>query len=374
MRRFIILLSFLFSLSSIVFAESVSNSYGSPGDAYLEYSISGADFSGDDDGPPNHEGVYTGGTVILQGLMSVDRTGGTVSYVTMDARLGDDFAHWPKEGMDNKVEGNKVEMPFLLSYTPNSEEKSISGQVKLEVCGGVCGVYNVKINIIMPDKGEKEQLLKDITKDIDDKMTVTFIRGDISLSRNRESSWIPLDKNTPAELKVYDIIKTGENSRALIKYPDGAIFKVKSDTHLTILPDGLQLSGGDVWINIVKQDKVFKVITDPGYGGVLGTQFIASQKTNGDAEYKLIDGKISVTINKTLEQITLNPGEMISVQANVEYQKTGFDVKDEIKKINQENEEDEQILSQSKKNMCFCIPALPMILTLLGAGITKQLI
>jgi hypothetical protein len=126
-------------------ATTKSDSFGNPGDTFLSYTISGADFSQDPPGDFRLDGYYAGGPINLSGKMIVDRTNGMLSYVTMHARLGDQSAHWPPPGQDSAVKGRIVSMPYNLSFTvPKDHDCSpITGDVRLEVCGGVCGVYDV---------------------------------------------------------------------------------------------------------------------------------------------------------------------------------------------------------------------------------------
>ncbi len=127
-------------------ATTKSDSFGDPGDAFLSYSISGADLSQDPPGDFRFEGYYTGGPINLSGKMSVDRTNGMRSYVTMHAYIGDQTADWPAPGEDSAVEGRAVSLPYNLTYNPpqGHDCSPIMGGVRLDVCGGACGVYEVK--------------------------------------------------------------------------------------------------------------------------------------------------------------------------------------------------------------------------------------
>jgi hypothetical protein len=120
------------------------------GDAFLSYTISGADFSQDSPASARVEGYSTGGTINLSGNMRVDRTDGNRSFVTMHAQIGDQSAHWPPPGQDSAVQGRIVSMPYNLSFTAPKEHdcSPILGSVRLEICGGVCGGYEAKFIIL----------------------------------------------------------------------------------------------------------------------------------------------------------------------------------------------------------------------------------
>jgi hypothetical protein len=128
---------------------SASNSFGDPGDAYLEFSISGGDLKLREGTPASYEGPWNGGPITLSGKMIVDRTNGTTSWVTMSANVGDQSFLWPPQGQDNRVEGRVESQSFNLVYNvpPDYEGAAVTGSARLEVCGGVCGVYAVDFAI-----------------------------------------------------------------------------------------------------------------------------------------------------------------------------------------------------------------------------------
>ncbi|MBN1993443.1 MAG: FHA domain-containing protein [Anaerolineae bacterium] len=132
--------------------DSVSGSYGDPNDLYLSFTVSGADFSQDLDGPPRVEGRYTGAPIHLAGKMIVSRAEGYVSSVRMNAHLGDQSVQWPQEGEDNAVSGRTVELPFDFTFQvpPDYEGSAVMGSAFVEACGGVCGSYAIDITIELP--------------------------------------------------------------------------------------------------------------------------------------------------------------------------------------------------------------------------------
>ncbi len=133
---------------------SRSGEFGHPADAYLQYSLSGADFSGDETEDFVFEGIYTGGTISFSGTMIVSRDQ-TSSYVTMTASLGEQSKSWPPEGEDSKVHERTVELPFSFSYTParGPTDSTVTGGARLEVCGtSTCGVYAISFVITVPEE------------------------------------------------------------------------------------------------------------------------------------------------------------------------------------------------------------------------------
>lgn len=129
-----------------------SGSIGDPGDLFLEYNISGVDFSQDTDGNTYFQGNYSGGKIHLSGVMICDRSNGMLSYVTMEAKLGDQVVSWPKEGEDSAVSGKVVKTPFDLSFKPPKDYpySSVAGSVFVQACGGVCGSYEIRFDAMLP--------------------------------------------------------------------------------------------------------------------------------------------------------------------------------------------------------------------------------
>ncbi len=132
-----------------------SGEFGNPASEYMKYAFSGADFSGDPGGDFHYEGVSTGRKLSLSGTMSVNRSQGGKSYVTMKATLGDQSAAWPAKGEDSTVAGRSVQLPFNLSFTiPRGySEGYVSGEVNLTYCGDwVCAGYAVRFTIKVPQE------------------------------------------------------------------------------------------------------------------------------------------------------------------------------------------------------------------------------
>lgn len=132
-----------------------SGSFGNPDDAYLSFSITGADLKLSKDNPVTYTGAWSGGPITLSGEMAVTRAAGTVSYVTMSATLADQAWGWPPAGEDSEVSGRKVSQRFDLTFNVPSDYQGseVTGSVRLRVCGGVCDVYAVDFRIAVNKGG-----------------------------------------------------------------------------------------------------------------------------------------------------------------------------------------------------------------------------
>ncbi len=139
------------SASPAAGAGSVSGSFGDRGDAFLSFTITGGDLSLRQGTPASYEGTWTGGSITLSGEMTVTRSPGTVSYVSMSANVAGKSWSWPPTGQDGKVSGRTVSEHFSLTFdVPRDFTGSVvGGSANLRVCGGVCGGYAVDFQITM---------------------------------------------------------------------------------------------------------------------------------------------------------------------------------------------------------------------------------
>lgn len=130
-------------------------------------------------------------------------------------------------------------------------------------------------------------------------------------SNSKGSTWSTLTDST--QISTLDMIRTGKDTRILLTYPDGSVFKVKSDSLITFLPDGIQLQVGESWFNLRKQGKMFQVISGPTVCGVLGTTFSVSVDADGATTVRLTEGSLEVDTNGVITN--LEAGQMIQVSA-----------------------------------------------------------
>lgn len=136
------------------------------------------------------------------------------------------------------------------------------------------------------------------------------VRGTIEISRDGGASWQPLTADT--QLSLRDLIRTGPDSRAELRYPDGSMFRLKSDSMVTILSDGIQLQVGESWYNLRKQGKTFQVITPTTVCGVLGTEFSVTVAPDGATTVRVFEGQVQVEPESGGPAVTVGPGEAIT--------------------------------------------------------------
>ncbi len=155
-------------------------------------------------------------------------------------------------------------------------------------------------------------------------LSVSNIKGDdLVFSSNGGQTWKALYPK--AEIKIQDTIKTGPKTFLTLTYADGSTFRIKPNSVVTILSDGLQIQYGDTWLDLRKNGKRFEVITYTTVAGVLGTTFTVSVN-NDVTTLKTIEGSIAFKSKVTGKTETVNTGESMTADKKGLGQKTTFDV------------------------------------------------
>ncbi len=359
LKNFLFVISVIFLLQG-VFAGEVSNSYGDPGDAYLIYSISGPDFSADIDSPTVHSGTYTGEPIHFSGKMIVARPEGLKSWVTMKASLADQSVNWPAEGEDSLVENRTVELPFDFTFVVPADYASdtIIGNVRLEVCGGVCGVYNVDLRVSKEktDEIKPESIIGGIAVEKEFVEEPCVDSGAKFSSISKVVDIFP-DSN-PDNLRsaklysilcVNDHVLTGEESLAWITFADNSTITMKEESEIVISSPPKEISRlevlkGRLFMNIKKvlAGESIEVKGNWATCGIKGTTFIL-EENDTNTTIKLIEGVVDFTSNVTGEKKTIVGGETLSATSTGLSEEKAFNISDEKKNwVEVENFEGEQ--------------------------------
>ena len=173
-----------------------------------------------------------------------------------------------------------------------------------------------------------------------------LVKGTAQFSRNNGETFEDIPADGPINLREGDVIKTGPNSRFIIKYPDGSILKIKSNSKVTMLFEGVQIVFGETWFNLKKQGKTFRLVIYQTVAGVLGTSFSAShsEETN-ETKFDVMEGSVEVTLPDQ-GKLKLNPGDRYIVNEDG-YDVTEFNYADALK---EETALIETELAQAKLN------------------------
>ncbi|KKS98335.1 MAG: hypothetical protein UV73_C0002G0049 [Candidatus Gottesmanbacteria bacterium GW2011_GWA2_43_14] len=173
-----------------------------------------------------------------------------------------------------------------------------------------------------------------------------LVKGTAQFSRNNGETYEDIPSDGPINIREGDVIKTGPNSRFIIKYPDGSILKIKSNTKVTMLFQGVQIVFGETFFNLKKQGKTFQVETYLTVAGVLGTSFGVShlEETN-ETKFDVMEGSVEVTLPDN-GKLPLSPGDRYTVNGDG-YEVTEFNYTDVLK---EETELIETELAQAELN------------------------
>ena len=142
-----------------------------------------------------------------------------------------------------------------------------------------------------------------------------LLRGRAALSRNGGTNWLDLGPE-PVEVTIQDMLRTEGETRGELKFPDGSLFRLKSNTTLTLVSGGVKLKVGETWFNLRKQGRRFQVVTPTTVCGVLGTTFDVNVDRFGHTKVRVFRGIVSVRaqMDQRRRQLVLQRGMMTSVR------------------------------------------------------------
>ena len=147
-------------------------------------------------------------------------------------------------------------------------------------------------------------------------VTVNLLQGSATFLPNKSVAWSALQIRNQQSVTLNDKIKTGPNTRVELKFPDGSAFRIKSDTVLMLSSSGIQLEAGEIWFNLQKQGKTFKVETPKSICEVIGTKFSVKVAKDGKSDIALYEGSVQVSDKKGGQPKPLLIGEQASVYTN----------------------------------------------------------
>ncbi|MCK5683112.1 FecR domain-containing protein [bacterium] len=122
---------------------------------------------------------------------------------------------------------------------------------------------------------------------------VSHIIGEAELKRGNIDLWTKIKKHEP--IKVNDMLRTGNSTKVTVKYADGAILKIKSNTQVEFKLNGLRMRFGKTWYKIVKKGSGFEVQTPTMLAGIRGTVFDVDVDYTGKSRLRVMEGTVAVT-------------------------------------------------------------------------------
>ncbi len=133
----------------------------------------------------------------------------------------------------------------------------------------------------------------------------TFVKGDVTVAN---AAGAPAKVKRNQQLAAGGVIKTGENARAELTFPDGSVVRIGPSSELklgAVAFDGktkavnveTELVGGEAWAKVatlVGKDAQFKVKTQNAVAGVRGTVFRINVDKDEATVVKVYNGSVAV--------------------------------------------------------------------------------
>jgi len=158
-------------------------------------------------------------------------------------------------------------------------------------------------------------------------LMVSAFSAGISFSAERKLECVPLigkimfmssgaaewaEMASTFEVRTGSKLRAADKCEAEIKYSDGTMLNMRSNSELEIKADGIRLNEGGIWIKLIKSKTGFKVDTPNVTIGARGTLFSVLKEANRTI-VKLNEGIVDV-VNKLLNTTTtLKPGQKAAI-------------------------------------------------------------
>jgi ferric-dicitrate binding protein FerR (iron transport regulator) len=137
----------------------------------------------------------------------------------------------------------------------------------------------------------------------------------------------PLPQELLTEIPM--VIKSNPSGKkSIITLGDGTKIYLNASSKLVypqVFQDAIRniTLDGEAYFEVVKDGRPFTVSVGKNTIDVMGTSFNVKQKGNGDLSVALVEGKVKVN-DKSGNQVFLDPNEMLVIQENGEFYKSGF--------------------------------------------------
>lgn len=140
------------------------------------------------------------------------------------------------------------------------------------------------------------------------KPKATFVKGDVDASTDGGTTWAHVKRGSEVTPGDKSIVKTGDNSRAELTFPDGSVVRVGPGSQLKVEGAGFDgktkevkveatLVAGSAWAKVAKlvDDKSkFQVKTANAVAGVRGTVFRVNVDRDEATVVKVYNGAVAV--------------------------------------------------------------------------------
>jgi ferric-dicitrate binding protein FerR (iron transport regulator) len=154
---------------------------------------------------------------------------------------------------------------------------------------------------------------------------VNFIKGEVSKASG--TSWVKIHQ-VGTILKESDKVKTGANSKVEIRFDDGSIMQLGSNSVMALKQysisdkgrnSNIKLNDGSMFANVkkLKRKSSFKVSTVTAVAGVRGTEFYVSIDDKKNVKVEVYKGKVDVSkADDATKQVQVKAGYETEVKTN----------------------------------------------------------
>src|SRR5262249_15755510 len=103
------------------------------------------------------------------------------------------------------------------------------------------------------------------------------------------------------ELIAHDRLRTGEDSRAAVRFGDSSILRIDELTEEEILPPQvagaqptMELKQGSLYFFSREKSREIHVQTPAANGAIRGTEFVITVAANGSTSFTILDGEVEI--------------------------------------------------------------------------------
>jgi transmembrane sensor len=215
---------------------------------------------------------------------------------------------------------------FIRSVT-YKDKCQLSDQAYVDIYENILNAESKKLSVSKTEPSSAESILLFSLRKIAAILLLTF------------SIWMLVESffyEKPVHLAgpVISMIKKSNPSgrKSVIELPDGSKIHLNSESELEFpsqFSDTLRWVSlkGEAFFEVQKEHRPFYVASQSNGIHVLGTSFNVNQTENGSLYVALLTGKVRIDLEEG-RQVDLEPKELLVVEKNGSYYKTGFDPKD----------------------------------------------
>src|SRR5882724_862557 len=125
--------------------------------------------------------------------------------------------------------------------------------------------------------------------------------------------------NVGQEFILHDRLRTGEDSRAAVRFGDSSVLRIDELTEAEILPPRvtsakptMDLKQGSAYFFSREKSREIHVQTPAANGAIRGTEFVVAVSANGSTSFTILDGEVE--ISNSLGSVLVKSGERSEIE------------------------------------------------------------